>query len=166
MKLALVMLFSIGGFVFGADPKPKTTETPAGEVRRLDSVTWDLKTHTLSWVVQHGKVEDGEFVPTTSHRYQITPDDASMADATDHRQVDADEAKLLHELLDTLSIYCARSVVWWEHPDATTEPDSSSPSPSLKPDHPNKPNEDPAPKPVESKPVKAQAQRVGELQPR
>ena len=167
MKLAVVMLISIAGFAFGADPKTNKTEQPATEVRRLDSVSWDLKTHTLSWVVQHGKMEDGEFVPTTAHQYQITPDDATMSAALERRAVDADEAKLLHQLLDTLSIYCARSVVWWEHGDTTTDPDATSPTPSpsptpnLKPDRPMKQDEDTDPKPVPSKPIKAQPVRVG-----
>ena len=170
MKLALVMLISIAGLGFGADPKPKSsteppaTDQPSEELRRLDSVTWDLKTHTLSWVVQHGKLEKGEFVPTIAQHYEITPDDATMGAAgaaLERRPMDEDEAKLLHQLLDTLSIYCARSVVRWEQ-DTTSDPAGPNSTPSLKPDRPPKQDGDPAPKPVPPKPVNGTPLRVGE----
>ncbi len=173
MKLAIVMFISIAGFAIGADPKtssttepqssaPQTGEPQAGDLRRLDSVTWDLKTHTLSWVVQHGKEENGEFVPTIAKRYQITPDDASMSSAVERRPVDEDEAKLVHQLLDTLSIYCARSVVWWEHTSAPSEPAAPDSTPSFKPERPSRQNEEPAAKPAPPKPVKAVPMLVGE----
>jgi hypothetical protein len=167
MKLALLTLISIAGFAFGADPKSKTTEPQSSEsegreLRRLDSVTWDLKTHTLSWVVQEGKEENGEFVPTTAKRYQMMPDDAMMGSALERRPVDEDEAKLVHRLLDTLSIYCARSVVWWEHGSPSSEPSAPDSTPSFKPDHPAKQDEEPAAKPVPSKPVKVAPMLVGD----
>jgi hypothetical protein len=40
---------------------------------------------------------------------------------------------LLHRLLDTLSIYCAQSVVWWEHGEGAPVGPAT---PSLKPERP------------------------------
>jgi hypothetical protein len=143
MKLAIVFWISIAGFASGADPKPNVSTDPqtaepqsSGELRRLDSVTWDLKTHTLSFVVQHGKVENGDFVPTVTKSYQITPDNATMGAALERRPVDAYEAKLLHQILDTLSVYCAQSVVKWEHMAAPSDSVSPDSTPAVKPDHP------------------------------
>jgi len=127
MKFAFVILISIAGFAFSADPKPATsTEPEAGELRRLQSVNWDLKTHTLTWVVEKGKEENGDFVPTGSQKYQITPDTATMDVAPEHRAIQQDEAAVLHRLLDTLSIYCAQSVVWWDQGDVS--PNESEPT--------------------------------------
>jgi hypothetical protein len=178
VKLAIVIFISIAGFAFGADPKTNTTTEPqvaepqvaepqaaapeTGDLRRLDSVTWDLKTHTLSWVVQHGREENGEFVPTTAKHYQITPDDATMGAARERRPVDEDEAKLVHQLLDTLSIYCARSVVWWEHTAEPSDPSNPDAAPTFKPDRPSKQNEEPTAKPAPVKPVKIAPLLVGE----
>ena len=155
MKLALVMMISIAGFAIAADPKPNSsTEPDSGDLRRLESVTWDLKTHTLSWVVQKGKEEKGEFVPTGSQRYQITPDDATMGVEPEKRAIEEDEAAVLHRLLDALSIYCAQSVVWWDRGEGTSVP-SNTPSlkPDSKPDRPANQNEEPKKKPAA--PVKA-----------
>jgi len=164
MKTALVVMISIAGFAFGADPKPNpSTEQQASDLRRLDSVTWDLKTHTLSWIVQKGKEEKGEFVPTGSQRYQITPDNAKMGFADENRAIEDDEAAVLHHLLDALSVYCAQSVVWWEHGDGTVAP-SNPATPSLKPDRPAKQQEEePKDKPAPAKPVKALPLGVAEV---
>ena len=53
MKFALVGMLS-AGFAFAGDQKAQ-----GEELRRLESVTWDLKTHTLSWVVQKGDGQGG-----------------------------------------------------------------------------------------------------------
>jgi hypothetical protein len=165
MKFALVMMISMAGFAFAADPKPNTsTEPQSGDLRRLESVTWDLKTHTLSWVVQKGKEEHGEFVPTGSQRYQITPDDATMGVPPDKRAIEEDEAAVLHHLLDALSIYCAQSVVWWDQGEGTPAPSS----PSLKPDPNAKPgpanqNDGEQKKPAPVKAVKALPLGVAEV---
>ena len=130
MKSAAIVMLFVAGFAFGDDPKT--------ELRRLDSVTWDLKTHTLTWVVQKGTVEKGEFVPSGTDRYEVTPDNATMTVAEEKRGVEHDEAALLHRLLDTLSIYCAQSVVWWDHGEGTPP---SPATPSLKPERPTKEKE-------------------------
>ena len=149
MESALIALIVTAGLTYGADPK-NNTEQNGGEVRRLESVTWDLKTHTLSWVVAKGTEENGEFVPKGSKSYQLTPDDATMGVAKEARSISEEEAAVLHRLLDTLSIYCARSVVWFESPADSTPP--SDGAPTLKPAP--KPDEELKTKPIPSKPVK------------
>ena len=61
-----------------------------------------------------------------------------MMVAEEKRGVEQDEAALLHRLLDTLSICCAQSVVWWDHgrrrPGGAV--DSKRRRPSLKPERP------------------------------
>jgi hypothetical protein len=86
----------------------------AADKKRLESVTWDLKSHKLVWVVQKGVEKDGEFQSKGSEKYEISPDDAVMAVLDEKRGFTKDEAKALHRLLDTLSQYCAESVVWWD----------------------------------------------------
>jgi len=154
-------MISIAGFAFAADPKtesPKTQSTaepPDGQLRRLDSVTWDLKTHTLTWIVQQGTEVNSEFVSSGSQRYQVTPDDATMAVATETRGLQQDEAALLHRLLDTLSIYCAQSVVWWDRGEENIGPSTREATPDLKPERPAKQGEKTKDKAAPSKPAKA-----------
>jgi len=123
MKTALVVLLSFAAAGFAADPKPvKDPETRSGkteEVKRLGSLTWDLESHKLVWVVQKGAMVDGKFVAASEQKYEITPDDAVMAVAEDARSFDGDEAVSLHHLLDVLSLYCAQSVVWWDEGQGT-----------------------------------------------
>jgi cell division septation protein DedD len=147
MKYALAILISIAGFAFAADPKTNTSTQPdTSELRRLESVKWDLKTHTLTWVIQTGKQQNGEFVTTSSQQYQITPDDATMDVSADKRAIAQDEAAVLHRLLDTLSMYCAQSVVWWE--DGTSTPTQGN---------------EPATKPAPVKPAKSLPLGVAEI---
>jgi len=66
-----------------------------------------------------GTEVNGEFIPTSAEHYEITPDQATMASAGETRGLEPDEAALLHRLLDTISVYCAQSVVWWEQGQGT-----------------------------------------------
>jgi hypothetical protein len=157
MKSAIIVMISLAGLVFAGDPQKdnKASEPQVGELRRLDTVTWDLKTHTLSWVVVKGTEDsDGKFVPSDSVRYQVTPDDSKMGVASEERPIQDEEAALLHRLLDTLSVYCARSAVWWENADDTPATPATPSTPSLKPDRPTKQNDEPKAKPEPPKPVK------------
>jgi len=148
MKTALIATVSLAGLAFTglaqtvatkAEPKPD-------EVRRLNAVTWDLKTHTLSWSVEKGTEKNGEFSATSTQRYEIRPDAATMAVAQENRGLDHEEAALLHRLLDTITLYCAQSVVWWDHgegervmndaegtPADATKPDRPPRKPAVKP---------------------------------
>src|SRR6185437_10789589 len=92
----------------------------------------------LEWTVEKGTVVDGEFVPGTTVKYEVSPDEAFMAFAGEKRPLGEDEATSLHELLNVLSVYCVESVVWWEHglpdspaqqgPGFLTKPDKPAPS--------------------------------------
>jgi hypothetical protein len=99
-------------------PKPGAAgkvEAAKGDKKRLESVTWDLKSHKLIWTVQTGEAgSNGEFVAKTTERYEIIPDKALMAVREEKRGFTEQEAASLHKLLDTLSLYCVESVVWWE----------------------------------------------------
>ncbi len=137
MKTALVLLLSFAAAAFAADPKPVKDPDVKGpqpeEVKRLGSVTWDLATHKLVWVVQKGAMVEGQFVPASEQRYEISPDDAVMAVSEEARGFDGDEAQSLHHLLDVLSLYCAESVVWWDEGQGTPmtkQPDGAAPSKS------------------------------------
>ena len=128
MKTAVVMLLSMaaiscaqdrkaeGPVPDGAKEKSESKAPDAAkdkEKKRLESVTWDLKTHKLIWVVEHGSDQNGQFVASGSDRYEITPDDAVMKYEDQRRGFTMEEASSLHKLLDTLSLYCAESVIWW-----------------------------------------------------
>jgi hypothetical protein len=162
MKTALIMIVPLTVLsiaALGQDaPATQKTEPKPEEVRRLESVTWDLKSHTLKWTVQKGTEVNGAFVPTSADRYEIAPDAALMKVAEEKRGFEPAEAAVLHRLLDTISLYCAQSVVWWDHGEGTrvmndadrVAPDAQhgAPPESLKP---ARPVEKPAIKPGEVK---------------
>lgn len=112
-KAAAILVLTFAGISYAQDKKvDKAPDTE--EKKRLESVTWDLKNHKLVWVVGKGKMDGSDFVATGSDRYEITPDEAVMQFAEEKRGFSPQEAANLHKLLDTLSVYCAESVVWWE----------------------------------------------------
>jgi hypothetical protein len=116
MKTALVVLFlfSLAGAACAQERQAALPEKDSSEARRLGSVTWDLKNHKLVWTIEKGATVNGEFVPSTSDRYEISPDDAVMAFSDQKRGFAEAEATSLQHLLDVLSLYCAESVVWWD----------------------------------------------------
>ena len=63
MKTALILMLSCASLSLAQDPKPDSQPVV---VKRLASVTWDLNTHKLVWVVQKGAEVDGAFVPLAS----------------------------------------------------------------------------------------------------
>jgi hypothetical protein len=107
VKTALILFISFGAISCAQEKKPDA-------LKRLESVTWDLKNHKLVWVVQKGSEVNGKFVASSEDRYEISPDDAIMAFSEEKRGFTEQEAASLHKLLDTLSLYCAESVVWWD----------------------------------------------------
>jgi hypothetical protein len=142
-----------------ASNKPEEQQEPAAteNIKRLQSVTWDLATHKLVWTVEKGSVVDGEFVPAKIVKYEVSPDDAFMAYAGEKRSVAEEEAADLHHLLDVLSLYCVESVVWWDH-DTNAEPAGpSAPGVLTKPE---KPTQTKPASPANNKIVK-----VGDLRP-
>jgi hypothetical protein len=131
MKSALVLILSCAAAAFAADPKPGQTPPQQPEqVKRLASVTWDLGSEQLVWVVQTGTMVNGAFVAASEQKYVITPNDAVMAVAQEKRGFDNDEAAALHHLLDVLSVYCAESVVWWDEGQGTPIPPGSHAQPT------------------------------------
>jgi hypothetical protein len=119
MKTALILLFSFAAFSLAQDmktpPPPAASGSDAQQYKRLASVTWDLDTHKLVWIVQKGIEVNGEFVPKTTDRYEVSPSEAFMAQKDEKRGIAGDEAKALHELLGVLSTYCVESTVWWDN---------------------------------------------------
>jgi hypothetical protein len=107
MRTALALLLSFAAVSWGQELKQKGS-------KRLSSVTWDLMTHRLTWDVQTGREVNGEFRAESTAHYEISPDDAVMQVLNERRGFAAAEAKSLHRLLDTLSLYCAESAVWWD----------------------------------------------------
>jgi len=118
MKTALVLLLSCASLSLAqnteATPKPVV-------IKRLASVTWDLDTHKLVWVVQKGTEVNGEFVLSSTDKYEVSPEDASMASKDEKRDLGADEAGSATDLVNLLSLYCAESTDWWESGGAATD---------------------------------------------
>ncbi len=131
MKSAVAMLLVCAALGCAQDTKPT-------ELKRLSAVTWDLSTHKLVWTVEKGTVVDGEFVPVSKVKYEVSPDQAFMAFEGEKRSLGEEEAASLDQLLNVLSVYCAESVVWWEHgaPGAPAEaaPAQTGPGVVSKPD--------------------------------
>jgi len=148
MKTALVLMFSFVAASFAADFKASPAKEPdirssTGEVKRLGSVTWDLDSHKLVWIVQKGAMVNGEFVPASEQKYEISPDKAAMMVAQEERGFDGDEAVSLHHLLDVLSLYCAESVVWWDEGEGT--PTTAPKQPTNRQEKPKTDKSDPKP---------------------
>jgi hypothetical protein len=118
MKTALILLLSCASLSLAQDPKPNPRPVV---VKRLASVTWDLETHKLVWVVQKGTETNGEFVPLSSDRYEVSPEEAFMASKDEKRGLGDEEAGSVHDLVNLLSLYCAESTDWWEQGSAAEE---------------------------------------------
>jgi hypothetical protein len=119
MKTALIVMLSCATFSLAQGmkiaPPAAPSDSDAQQYKRLASVTWDLDTHKLVWVVQKGIEENGQFVPKSTDRYEVSPNEAFMAVNNEKRGIETDEAKSLHDLLSVLSLYCVESTVWWEN---------------------------------------------------
>ncbi len=85
------------------------------QAKRVASVTWDLQSQKLVWVVQNGVAQNGEFVPSSEERYEISPSEGAMAFGGEQRGFTPQEAAWLQRLLNVLTVYCAESVVWWSN---------------------------------------------------
>jgi len=111
MKTALILILSCASLSLAQDAQPNPQPVA---VKRLASVTWDLNTHKLVWVVQAGTVVDGAFVPLASKRYEVSPEDAYMASKDEKRGLGQEDAGSVTDLVNLLSLYCAQSTDWWE----------------------------------------------------
>jgi len=127
MKTLLVLLLSCASLLLAqtteSTPKPVV-------VKRLASVTWDLDTHKLVWVVQKGAEVNGEFVLSSSDKYEISPEEASMASKDEKRDLGIEDAGSVTDLINLLSLYCAETTDWWEEGSAAQ--DSAAPQPEPK----------------------------------
>jgi hypothetical protein len=155
MKTALILSLSCASFCLAQDMKiappvqaPQTQTAPQpdspdkgatpDQFKRLASVTWDLNTHKLVWTVEKGDQVNGEFVPKSTSRYEVSPSEGFMAADNEKRGIADDEANSLHELLSVLSLYCVESTVWWENggddgADKTAAPAKPAPPIDAKP---------------------------------
>jgi hypothetical protein len=115
MKTVLALLVSFAAMTFAQDMDPGAAQKDEQtSKRRLQSVTWDLNSHKLVWVVQNGSQVGDKFVASSTDKYEISPDKAVMEYADQKRGFTEQEATSLHHLLDVLSLYCAESVIWWD----------------------------------------------------
>jgi hypothetical protein len=119
MKTVAFLLLSCAGLLWAQNPQP---DPKPDAVKRLASVTWDLDTHKLVWVVQRGTVVNGEFVASSTERYEVSPDEAIMASKDEKRGLGEEDAGSVTDLVNLLSLYCAQSTDWWEQgsPDKET----------------------------------------------
>src|SRR5262249_6816965 len=130
VKTLLVLFLFVAGACFAQDGHDsKGDSNSPAEAKRLSSVTWDLKAHKLVWVVQTGALKDGAFKPASSQTYEISPDEAVMTFAQERRGFTPDEAVMLQRLLNTLSIYCAESVIWWDNGEGVKLDQKNEPQP-------------------------------------
>jgi hypothetical protein len=145
MKTALIVMLSCATFSLAQDmkvaPPAAPSDSDAQQYKRLASVTWDLDTHKLVWVVQKGIEVNGQFVPKSTDRYEVSPNEAFMAQKDEKRGIETDEAKSLHDLLSVLSLYCVESTVWWENGGGQGDADRVA-----------EPPDQPAAPPADSKP--------------
>lgn len=170
MKTALILLLTFGGLSFAGEPTlPAPGQAPQGrEVKKLTSVTWDVDSQKLVWVVQTGSMVNGKFVPRSEQKYVISPDEASMAVEAEKRGFDQSEAQSLSHLLDVLSLYCAESVEWWDQGQGTPlSPNAkpASPATPVNPTSPANPTRQPA-QPKANPPASGNPVRVGQPQPK
>jgi hypothetical protein len=119
MKTALTLLLSCASLALAQSPQPNTE--PAPVIKRLASVTWDLDTHKLVWVVQKGTEVSGEFVASSTDRYEVSPEEAIMASKDEKRGLGHEEAGSVIDLVNLLSLYCAESTDWWEQGSGAEE---------------------------------------------
>jgi len=126
MKTLLALLLSSASLLLAqtteSTPKPVV-------VKRLASVTWDLDTQKLVWIVQKGAVVNGEFVPSSSDKYEVSPEEASMASKDEKRDLGSEDAGSFTDLINLLSLYCAQSTDWWENGSPAEDPAAAQPEP-------------------------------------
>jgi hypothetical protein len=120
MKTVLALILSFAGIAVAQDHAEKIVapdNTQPVPAKRVKSVTWDLQSQKLLWVVENGTALNGKFTPSSEERYEISPGDQTMAFNGEKRGFGEDEGVWLNHLLDILSVYCAESVVWWVNGD-------------------------------------------------
>jgi hypothetical protein len=148
MKTALTLLLSCASLVLAQNPQPDPK--PVQIIKRLASVTWDLDTHKLVWMVQKGTEVNGEFVASSTDRYEVSPEEAMMASKDEKRGLAQEEAGSVTDLVNLLSLYCAESTDWWEQ----GSPAEESAAPKQAPDTPDSKKAAPSGVPSTDKPTR------------
>jgi len=124
MKKRAIAFFVVLASVAVAD------DSPAAQIKRLSSVTWDPQTGKLSWVVQTGTESTAGFAPASEEHYEIASKEAIMTSAGQQREFTNQQA--LGDLLHALSTYCVASTIWWYRGENPPRPDGkpTAPTPS------------------------------------
>jgi len=162
MKTAMILLLSCAGLSLAQDSKPSSQPVV---IKRLASVTWDLDTHKLVWVVQKGTEVDGEFVALKSDKYEVSPELAVMASKDEKRGLGQEETGSVTDLVNLLSLYCAESTDWWEQGSPAEE--AAVPKSGQKGADPQKPAQQPAHQPArQPEHPSGKPTRVGEPDPK
>src|SRR4051794_3727577 len=92
IKLVLILLLSIGVVCVAQRQSSKEPSDNHAEMKQLESVTWDLKTHKLTWAVASGAVTNGKFEARSSQHYEISPNEAIMKFSDQQRGFSPQEA--------------------------------------------------------------------------
>jgi hypothetical protein len=90
-------------------------DTAPLRIHRLESVTWDVATCELVWVVSTGIKIGSRYTPSERQTYRMDMDAAVMQVGLEKRAFDIEEAEGVHDLLDLISRYAAESSIWWEN---------------------------------------------------
>ena len=106
MRMAIAVFFFLGTLA--------VAQEQAVHVKRVTSVTWDVASGKLVWVVQDGQQQNGEFAGSSEQRYEISPKEAVMAVEGQQREFTDTEVTRLWTLLRALTLYCVESTMWWE----------------------------------------------------
>jgi hypothetical protein len=162
MKHSLIVFLLASAAAYSQDAKTAPPAKETGETKKLGSVTWNLQTHKLIWVVEKGTTVNGKFVASSEDKYEISPDNAVMEFANEKRGFTEQEATSLHHLLDVLSMYCAESVAWWDEGKGDPIDDSTPREKPGKTGKPDKPGDKPT-KVAEPKPKPQQHVTEGDL---
>jgi hypothetical protein len=131
MKTVLALILSFAGIAVAQDHAVKTIApdtTEPVQAKRVKSVTWDLQSQKLVWIVENGTAQNGKFTPSSEERYEISPSDQKMTFNGEQRGFSDDEGVWLNHLLTILTMYCAESVVWWVNGDEGSSPDRQTPN--------------------------------------
>jgi hypothetical protein len=82
--------------------------------RRLEAVTWNPVTHSLTWEVSKGEKNGESYKAVATNRYAIDMDKATMTFDGQTRGFSEEEAANVQRLMYLISKYAVDSTIWWE----------------------------------------------------
>lgn len=88
--------------------------TRVKSARRLESFRWDPVKRQFTWEVSKGQKEGSSYKPSSTDRYDIDMDKATMTFNGETRRFSEEEAANVQALMGMLSQYAVESTVWWE----------------------------------------------------